>query len=210
MRAQGLREAQIVGDDGNMVNQNMAKCNSSTTICPGMRSYGTVANVAQTLSKMVWLSRLISPICLSSEHTIRFMSLLASLSLRHSNCPSINMCFTVKPLFAYTLCMLTTLFNRVESWPFAMYSPVMNFIPLDMEIKNLALFIVKISAATTTSICCSIMCGGIPSVIGRACFPGRCTVFPCKHPTSGPQMSSAAMISARLIGQLGNRLLSTK
>eukprot|EP00957_Ditylum_brightwellii_P001671 129750-Ditylum_brightwellii.AAC.1 len=78
-----------------------------------------------------------------------------------------------------------------------------------MEMKNLAPFIVSILAATVTSMCCSMICGGIPSVIGLAWVPRRRTVFPCRHLTSGPQMSSAAMMSVRLMGQLGKRLLST-
>eukprot|EP00957_Ditylum_brightwellii_P065771 4989548-Ditylum_brightwellii.AAC.1 len=62
-----------------------------------------------------------------------------------------------------------------------------------MEMKNLAPFIVNMSAATVTSMCRSMICGGIPSVVGLAWVPGRRTVLPCRHPMSGPQMSSAAM-----------------
>eukprot|EP00957_Ditylum_brightwellii_P028013 2115301-Ditylum_brightwellii.AAC.1 len=79
-----------------------------------------------------------------------------------------------------------------------------------MEMKKRAPFMVRMSAATTTSMCRSNMWGGIPSVVGRACVPGRRTVFPCRHPTSGPHMSSAAMMSVLFTGQLGNRLLSTR
>eukprot|EP00957_Ditylum_brightwellii_P206721 15349665-Ditylum_brightwellii.AAC.1 len=66
-----------------------------------------------------------------------------------------------------------------------------------MEIKNLAPFTVKISAVTVTSMCRSTMCGGIPSVVGLACIPRCRNVFPCRQPTSRPQMSSAAMMSVR-------------
>eukprot|EP00957_Ditylum_brightwellii_P013039 984699-Ditylum_brightwellii.AAC.1 len=121
MRAQGLRGAQMAGDGGIVFSQNMAKCNSSTTILPSMRSYGTEANAARTLSEMVWLSRSISPMCSSSEHTIRFMPFLGRI---------IAICYA---LSCYKL-------NSSRHGD-----------------KNLASFIVKMSAATTTSMCCLSM-----------------------------------------------------
>eukprot|EP00957_Ditylum_brightwellii_P095105 7243187-Ditylum_brightwellii.AAC.1 len=49
---------------------------------------------------------------------------------------------------------------------------------------------------------------GIPKVIVLAWRPGRHTVFPWRHPTLGPHISSAVKMSVQMMGQFGSRLLS--
>eukprot|EP00957_Ditylum_brightwellii_P147401 11224433-Ditylum_brightwellii.AAC.1 len=63
------------GDGGNTLSQNTAKCTSSTTILPGILSNGTVTYAARTLSCTVRFKRSMSPMCSSSEHTIRSIPL---------------------------------------------------------------------------------------------------------------------------------------
>ena len=92
---------------------------------------------------------------------------------------------------------------------FFMFVDVANRMFREIVIIKGILFTNIMSTPRTTSLYRSMITIGMLLTLASTRSDGRCTVFPLRDPTSGPNMCSAARISSRVIGQLGSNLLST-
>ena len=90
------------------------------------------------------------------------------------------------------------------------FSTVPNRTFRENVIRNGILFTNIRSAVSVTARYRAIISSG-RAAIGASCAAcgARRTVLPCRDPTSGPKMSSAAMMSCRVTGQLARSFPST-
>jgi hypothetical protein len=186
-----------------MFSQKLQVLTICTISIPGSFRNGSVLHMQRQRSFRVRIRRSATGTCSSREHLFRVIPIFARAPRRGSNCLSTSTISSKKPHLTYTFLTSFTCARMVSAFAFFSQPTVPNLSARLIVTRNdILLTFITSMHSTTFQYCIMIVAGMGTKPPEHTWSDAFLTVFPFSEPGSGPNMSSAFMISCRVTSQL--------